>query len=367
MGRDDLLPPMPDGLTPDWLTDALRTAGLLRDGTRIVAVQQTQVGEGAGMMSELARLHLTYAGGGAGLPATLVAKFPSRNENNREVAMAYRLYERETRYFAELAPRSTAPSPRIWVNRLHGANFVILMEDMADYRVGDQASGADLRDSELMVDALARLHASFWNNVDDLDWVPRIAGSYHAANMQALATSGWPNMARLFEGYLDATIAARGDDFLAALPRLQEIVNSPPTTLLHGDFRMENVFFGTRAEHHPAVVIDWQGPLLGRGVVDVGLLLGQSTRHEVRVANERQLVRRYADGLASHGVRDYDADLAWQHYRQAQLYNWAYVAVVAGTLDPSNARGFAWMSQMVARHSATTMELGLLSMLDAPD
>jgi aminoglycoside phosphotransferase (APT) family kinase protein len=318
------LPPMPEGLTPAWLTQALTEAGLLRDGARVVTVRQAQVGEGAGMMSELARLHLDYAGaGGAQLPATLVAKFPSRNANNREVAMAYRLYEREVRYFAELAPRSSAPSPRTWYSRLQGSNFVILMEDMDDYRVGDQVVGADLRESELMTDALAHLHASFWNGVDDLDWVPRIAGSYHAQNMQALVGAGWQNMARTFEGHLDASIAARGDAFAAALPALQAIVDTAPVTLLHGDFRMENVFFGTRPEHHPTVIIDWQGPLRGRGVVDLGLMLGQSTQHAVRVAHERELVRRYAERLAAHGVRDYGADRAWQHYLQAQLYNWA--------------------------------------------
>ena len=363
------LPPMPEGLTPAWLTQALTGAGLLPDGARVASVRQAQVGEGAGMMSELARLHLTYAGGDAGgaearLPATLVAKFPSRNANNREVAMAYRLYEREVRYFAELAPRSTAPSPRTWFSRLQGSNFVILMEDMADYRVGDQVVGADLHESALMTDALARVHASFWNRVDEIDWVPRIAGSYHANNMQALVGAGWQNMARTFAGHLDASIAARGDAFAAALPALQAIVDTPPVTLLHGDFRMENVFFGTRPDHHPTVIIDWQGPLRGRGVVDVGLMLGQSTQHAVRVAHERDLVRRYAERLAEHGVRDYGADRAWQHYLQAQLYNWAYVAVVSGTLDAGNAHGFAWMSQMVARQSAMTLELDLFGQLD---
>lgn len=363
MTHENHLPPMPEGLTPAWLTSALTAAGMLHDGVRVVDVRRTQIGEGAGMMSELARLHLAYSSADPALPATLVAKFPSGNLNNREVAMSYRLYEREVRYFAELAPRSTAYSPRTWFSRLEGSNFIILMEDMVGYRVGDQVLGADLRETELMTDELARLHASFWNKVDDLDWVPRIAGSYHAEMMQALIHSGWQNMARIFEGYLDPSIAARGDAFAAALPALQRVVNSDPVTFLHGDFRMENVFFGTQPSHKPTAIIDWQGPLRGRGVVDVGLMLGQSTQHAVRTAHERALLQRYAERLAEHGVRDYGSELAWQHYREAQLYNWAYVAVVSGTLDASNAHGFAWMSQMVARQSAMSLELDVFALL----
>ncbi len=357
------LPPMPEGLTADWLTTLLTQVGLLRGGVRIADVQQTQIGEGAGMMSDLARIHLTYAGGAADLPATLVAKFPSRNANNRGVAMAYRLYERETRYFTELAASSTAYSPQTWFSGLDGDNFLILMEDMADYRVGDQVIGADLHESELMIDELAGLHASFWNRVDNLDWVPHIASSYHADNMQALLVAAWPKMVSNFSDFLDPGLASRGAEFMAALPALQAVMDTPPITLLHGDFRMENVFFGTQPQHRPIAIIDWQGPLRGRGMVDVGLMLGQSTQHEVRRAHERQLVRRYVDRLAEHGVGNYVFDMAWQHYRLAQLYNWAYVAVVAGTLDAGNARGFAWMSQMVARHSAMTLELDVFALL----
>ena len=40
-------------------------------------------------------------------------------------------------------------------------------------------------------------------------------------------------------------------------------------------------------------------------IVDVALLLGQSTRTEVRRDAERELIERYAAGLAASGVPDY--------------------------------------------------------------
>ena len=354
---------MPEGLTAAWLTAKLRQSGLLPAGLAIGEVAREQVGDGAGMMSELARLHLTYDGDAAQLPKSIVAKFPSRNPTNRAIAMSYNLYEREVRYFAELDPRTTAYSPNAFVSEIQGDNFLILMEDMADYRVGDQVRGASLAESEAMIDELAKLHAAFWGKVGDLAWVPRIANSHHAANMAKLAGGGWVNMIEVFADSIDPATAARGDAFMAALPQLQDAVDRAPVTLLHGDFRMENVFFGTAQRHRPVAIIDWQGPLLGKGMVDVALMLGQSTRSEVRQTHQRGLIARYAEQLRKLGVAGYGAEAAWADYQLALLYNWVYVAVVAGALDVSNDRAFAWMSRMVARQSATTVELDLFRLL----
>jgi aminoglycoside/choline kinase family phosphotransferase len=315
------------------------------------------------MMSGLARLRLGYEGAGYALPGSLVAKFPSANATNREVAMSYNLYEREVRYFAELDPLTSAYTPRTLVCELDGDNFLILMEDLGDYRVGDQAVGADLAETELMLDELAKLHAAFWDRVGSLAWVPHVSGSYHADNMARLIRIGWPNMAERFADSLAPEIACRGEDLIAAVPELQRAMDSAPVTLLHGDFRMENVLFGTRAQHRPVAIIDWQGPLLGKSMVDVALILGQSTRTDVRRAHERALVQRYAERLAEQGVCAYGPDRAWQDYEMALLYNWIYTAVVSGTLDASDARAFAWMSQMVARQSVATLDLDLLRLL----
>lgn len=363
------LPESPDGLTAGWLTSALQHSGFVAEDIEVTGVQQEAVGDGVGMMSELARLNLTWsqaAGDRAGLrelPRSLIAKFPSRNANNREIAMSYNLYEREVRYFAELEPRTSACSPATCFTAIDGDNFLILMEDMADYRVGDQVAGANLADTEAMTDELAKLHATFWNNVAGLSWVPGIANSYHATNMDTLVRIGWPNMVQIFGQFIDPEIAAREQQFIAALPQLQSLMDQGPITLLHGDFRMENVLFGTSASHHKVAIIDWQGPLLGRGMVDVALMLGQSTDVEVRRSHERDLINRYTRQLATLGITGYSAEQGWQDYQMALLYNWVYVGVVAGTLDVSNARAFAWMSQMVARQSAVSCDLDIFRLL----
>ncbi len=361
------LPPMPTGITPDWLTDVLHSNGTLASDISITAIRREQVGEGVGMMSELSRLVPTYSapptGDATQAPASFIAKYPSQNPTNRQVAMTMNLYEREVRYFAELDSLTTAISPATYLTELDGDNFIILMEDMADYTVGDQIIGATLAQTETAIDELAKLHAAFWQNVADIAWIPHVSNSYHATNLQNFATGGWDNMVATFGEFLPAHFVARKDDLQGSIAALQAHADRPPITLAHGDFRMENLLYGNKPGHHPIAIIDWQGPLLGRGMQDVTLLMGQSTQTDVRRAHERTLLQRYLDGLAALGVTGYEFDQAWDDYRHTHLHNWTYTTVVAGTLDASNDRAFAWMSQMIKRQVATTLDLELLDLL----
>jgi hypothetical protein len=363
---EQALPQMPSGITAEWLTQVLQDNGTLNAGTAISELRREQVGEGAGMMSELSRLIPTYrfANGNdaRSAPASFIAKYPSQNSTNRELAMLMNLYEREVRYFAELDPLTTAKSPGAYIAELDGDNFIILMEDMSDYRVGDQIVGATLEETQVGIDELAKLHATFWGKVDNISWIPHVSNSYHATNLHGMLPSAWDKMLRVFGELIPDHFIARKDDLLGSIPALQAHTDRPPVTLAHGDFRMENLLYGTKPEHHPVVIIDWQGPLLGRGMQDVTLLMGESTQTEVRRAHEHALVRRYVDGLAELGVKNYGFDEAWDDYRHTHLHNWGYTILVCG-LDATNERAFAWMSQMLLRKLATTDDLGLLELL----
>ena len=158
------LPEFPEGFTPEFLTALLQEQGLIEQ-SRVSQVRQERMGDGSGMMTEVVRLHLTFDGDATTLPPSLVAKYPSTNPTNRASALAYNLHERETRYFAELDPLTPALTPRAFFADWQGDNFLILMQDLGDYRVGDQIEGADLADTELMIDELAKLHGTFWNRV----------------------------------------------------------------------------------------------------------------------------------------------------------------------------------------------------------
>ena len=119
--------------SPEWLTEALRGSGALGEG-RVASVQVSPVGAGAGLLGSLARLELTYEGASRDLPASVVAKFPAEAEVNRGLARQYRVYEREYRFYAEVAPAIRTRIPAVHHSALDAetGDAVILLEDLGD-------------------------------------------------------------------------------------------------------------------------------------------------------------------------------------------------------------------------------------------
>ncbi|MEO1064086.1 MAG: phosphotransferase [Actinomycetota bacterium] len=359
------LPSGPAAITPGWLTSVLRSSGALPAGGEVAEVRRVPVGEGVGMLSEIEYVHLTCAGDAGGAPDSVVVKFPTANEQNRAVAQQYDVYRREVRYYAELDPQNDAPGPAVHLSAMDGDDhFVIVMENLAGYDLGDQVVGATLAQTQAGVDLLARQHASFWGRMTEEEhgWLPRAADSFHAENMYQGVQFGWDPMLTTFGDHVPESVRGMKDRFVATVKTLQAQLDAEPLTLAHGDFRMDNLFFGSTDDHHALTIIDWQGPLRSRGMHDVAYLLCQSTQIEVRRAHERDLVQRYVDGLAAAGVEGYAVDEAWADYRAAVLYLWCYAVVIAGTLDSANERGVRWMTEMIKRNVAAIEDLDCRSL-----
>ena len=126
---------------------------------------------------------------------------------------------------------------------------------------------------------------------------------------------------------------------------------------------MDNLFFGKEPHHHKVTYLDWQGPVRGKGIIDVAFLLSQSTQTEVRSAHDKELIHLSVNALENQGVKNYTFDQAWEDYRVGVLYQWCFVALVTGSLDPSNERGKAWMTEMVKRNVLAIKELNCLELL----
>ncbi len=145
-----------------------------------------------------------------------------------------------------------------------GAPFY-LMEHCQGLVVRDalppQYTAADgLRISEAMVDALARLHEVDWQAV-------------------GLGDFGRP------QGYLARQVRRWGEQWdraktreLPALDRLRErlaahVPESPPPTIVHGDFRLENVMLAADDPARIVAIFDWEMSTLGDPLADLGWTL----------------------------------------------------------------------------------------------
>jgi hypothetical protein len=266
------LPRNPDDVTPEWLTAALRSRG--HDVT-VQSFRRSAVGEGIGMMSGLERLDVDYATGSG--PPVIVLKMPASNDANRAVAEAFHLYEREVLFYRDVAPRSAARTPEVYYADLDGSDFVLLLEDLSDYRLGDQVQGAPSR-------------TPGWGWSGSASTTPRSGTTSATPASPSCPTSG-RRTARTRSSRVRLRLGPHGRGVRrhparphpvaegalpAAAPRLFEWMASAPLTVVHGDFRMDNLFFGNGGDQEPLIALDWQGCLRGRAAQDIGYFMSGS-------------------------------------------------------------------------------------------
>src|SRR3954471_19208023 len=89
--------------TAEFVTWALRTGGVIDSTTSVTEVEHDTIGEGVGIVGQLARLQLRYEGVALRAPGTVILKLPSQFPENRAVADHFNFYEREGRFYQQLS------------------------------------------------------------------------------------------------------------------------------------------------------------------------------------------------------------------------------------------------------------------------
>lgn len=354
------LPRHASDIDATWLTAALRASG---HDVVVSSVRRGSLGEGAGLMSGLARLEVEYAAGEG--PAVIILKHPADNVGNRAVADTFHLYEREVLFYRDVAHRCSARTPHVFYAEIDGSDFVLLVEDLSGYAFGDQVVGATLDQAQDTMRWMGRMHATFWDATDDpsLAFLPAVHPSYSSDGLMQGAAFGWDRMVDAFPGVVPEQMAAMKDRFLEALPGLFERMAAAPQTVIHGDVRMDNLCFGVDTGHEPLIAVDWQGALIGRAAQDIGYFMLGNVPTDVRRGHERDLVALWHAELCASGVEGYSADDAWADYRLGMAFAWTHCTVIAGTLDHTNERGRAYVTRMLERAVAAWSDLQLTDLL----
>jgi thiamine kinase-like enzyme len=290
-----------------------------------------------------------------------VGKFASPVPGNRAVAMAYRMYEREVAFYRQIASTIDVSAPHCFAAEIDPTtgDFVLLLEDLSALTTGDQVAGCSAATAKKIIDAIVPLHAKFWGHPEDLgvDAVPRIDGDAQMVGITAACEVGWdPCMAKFGHVVADEITQSR-DRFLAAVPEMHRMIGRRVQTIIHGDVRLDNLMFGD----DKVVLLDWTLSI-STGLQDVAYLLSQNVTTDERRAHETELLEHYRQRLAEHGI-DHPLEQIWDDYRTAVLYMFCYAVVIAGTLDPANERGSAFMEKLVERASATFIDHDILAML----
>ena len=303
--------------TPSELTDALRRSGMLDRGA-VTAVQLDL--ETSTTQSTLTFLRVQYSPDSApDLPERLLLKQPLRTDAYSGVL------EQEVEFYARLAPQLPSP-PALrclaFAGHSNSNGTYLILDDL-------RATHADLPwplppgapECELAVDALAVLHARWWQSAA----LGKGIGTAHTADSLRAMVNG---IATHLPAFCDAhgeVLSPRRRRLLerifssALLPWLR-LTDARALTVTHGDAHAGNFLF----PRHPGdatYLIDWQLWHIDLGVRDLAFLLALTSYPDRRRENEIRLLRKYCNRLAALGVEGYSWDDLLLDYRRCVVRN----------------------------------------------
>jgi hypothetical protein len=333
--RTEAIPQTPEEITAAWCTQAL---GASSDGGIVTDVSVESIGVDIGFAGDVMRVHLTWAAPGPNRPDSVVVKVPATRPLNRASAEGIGAYEREILVYRELSEDMGLPMPRhlysdmppnpaawfepalLWLFShlpmavltllTRGAlalmgrskrRYILVIEDIPDARPPRQREGGTTEDVRAALVVLARFHAAHWMDRTLLDEHPWIMALDAAPRMmQAAYRNGRDDFLDHMGSAVPDDTMQRMDTTQQDLPAILEHLGTAPWTLLHGDFRLDNIL--VRADGS-LVVLDFQGPRYGRAASDVAYFVTTAIDACHQDA-EAELLRLYHSTLESEGHDD---------------------------------------------------------------
>ena len=316
------LPARPDEITPAWLSEALSKSLPGVEVARVAVIDRHSGTTGR------AKLALDYASGTRG-PATVFVKLPPFSEMQRKLVAATDMGRREARFYAELAAETPVRVPRCYF-AAHGdepTDYICVLEDI-------EAAGCTFPKSVdeharehggELCEALARLHAHFWQDsrfTGELSWIaPAMRGAF-GAKLVAIARER-------FASDLPPVFLELCDLYVAHHERVCDLWDEGGATLIHGDTHTGNQFLDAGR----VGLYDWAVISRSPGIRDVAIFLGNSCPPEIRRAEQDGWMRAYHQGLVAGGVDAPALDVLWKRLRLAVLYGWIAATTTAAVGD----------------------------------
>lgn len=322
---------LPRAGRPEYLTEVLRRCGVLADGdVTDAAVESSR----ATIVSRIVRLRLSYDGGGAGAPASLILKtgLPERADAR------WKAGQREVGFYTQVAATTPGlPLPRcldaVWDEDTR--DWHLLLEDLTDshFTLTHWPMPPTRPQSEAIVAARARLHARWWDD-------PRLGTSIgtwlepHDPQLQRFADE--------FARFADRVGDRLPPERRAVYERLLEEGNRLNAryhahrnmTLLHGDAHVWNVFL-PRDGGSDVRLFDWDAWRVDVATDDLAYMMAVHWFPDHRRRHERHLLDHYHAELLAHGVTGYGRRALDDDYRLSVLWQIATPVWQAANNIPS--------------------------------
>ena len=320
-------------VTPTWLTNLLRSRGCLEEGH----ISRVEYARSESYRALLYALTLTYSPNASpSAPARIFLKFtkPSMLPEN----------EREVRFYNTIAPTmSQAPVVGCYdaVYDSDTGAYHVLLEDLgATHYVTPFPLPPSKQHTELMIDALVKIHAFWWDH-------PRLDQEFQPSPIPELVqrytekmTEEYSDLVDFLGDRLSGERKSYFNSTFTSYPSLmvERLNRGKHLTFVHADAHAWNFLVPKDPRGRAAYLIDWHTfdwyLQCSTGVSDLAYMMVHNWFPDHRRRNEQFVLRRYHEKLAEYGVRGYSWDDLWYDYRLAALSS-LYVVALWGGFAPT--------------------------------
>jgi len=268
-------------VTPEWLTEVLTRNGFIEQG----AVASVELEAEKTNTAAVARLRLEFAEGTqANVPRRLFLKLSD--------------FRREVDFYRTIVPSMKA-TPLILncydaeYDADTGAAHLLLEEVSATHRPSAETLPPSTPRYEMLINALAQFHATWWDHPRIYGDIGELAGDIHETTL-ARARDG-------LRGFFDFMGDRMSDERRAIFKRVFErwpprhyyerMARGKGLTIIHGDAHAWNFLYPRDPESHRVRILDWAMWQVGLATNDLAYMIAMHDFPDYRSRMERPLLR----------------------------------------------------------------------------
>jgi hypothetical protein len=331
-----------ESITPEWLTQVLISSNTINDSS-ITAVASERLGP-------VLRLRPTYDTSEESAPESIIAKISSPIEIG---------------FHTKIANESNICIPYCYYGAFdkETETGVLLLEDLQNGHFGDMVNSVSRENAERIIEHIIPFHAAWWNKPDlqSMDWI-RSQKLFDDPNQkekrQQWMDNLWRRFTEKFGDLIPTPIEEVWPILVQHIDKIRRQFLVQPFTLCHGDYHLENLFFGFPKNNRSLVVCDWEALTRAPGPLDLSYFMIWNLEPELRRELEKDQWQKYCIALKEHGVNDYSVGQC-EHSYGITLYDVMLprlVNVGAVFLNPSNEQEKARVGAVLRRTSEAIMD-----------
>lgn len=359
---DSIVVNSPTDVTNEWLSDILQYDVKGHTAQPIVT----------GQVSDCYRIMLQYAAGTPSFaPQSLILKLASSDAKSRQSSKLLGLYERESRFYAEVASsiddaiKTEPPLAQCHYTAYYpdDGTYCLLLQDAAPAAVGNEVEGTTHERAKLALQELGKLHAASFGNEEmgSMPWLNRKSDLDQARFQSMFSEFSQRYQERIKPEHL--AVAKRLVDSFDLWMDLQEEEEGSILGLMHGDYRLDNLLFRGENADPKLIVVDWQTVQWGHVINDVAYFLGAALTPENREAWWKELVQGYYEALGPN------PPLSMKQLEEG-VREHTFYGIIMATVSPifvqRTESGDDMFLTLFARHCQHALDRDALSLLPQP-